>query len=90
MGIRITQCTVGLQNYSAKISSRNPFSLTYGTKAVIPTKLGYPTLKTLAAEQDEVNEELIKNNLDVVEEVREMATIKLQAYQQDVARHYNK
>ncbi|GJV51787.1 reverse transcriptase domain-containing protein [Tanacetum coccineum] len=52
-----------------------PFSLTYGTKAVIPTKIGMPTLRT--TEVDMVrNDEALKLNLDLLEEKREQATIR--------------
>nr|GEW80459.1 reverse transcriptase domain-containing protein [Tanacetum cinerariifolium] len=52
-----------------------PFSLIYGTKAVIPEKIGMPTLgKT---EVDLVgNNEALEINLDLLEERREEATIR--------------
>ncbi|GJT56314.1 hypothetical protein Tco_0991368 [Tanacetum coccineum] len=44
-----------------------PFSLTYGTKAVIPGEIGMPTLRT--AEIDMVqNDEALEINLDLLEE----------------------
>ncbi|GKD12657.1 reverse transcriptase domain-containing protein [Tanacetum coccineum] len=50
------------------------FSLTYGTKAVIPTEIGMPTLRT--AEIDMVkNDEALEINLDLLEERREQAAI---------------
>nr|GEW75985.1 reverse transcriptase domain-containing protein [Tanacetum cinerariifolium] len=59
------------------IKSRNrdtPFSLTYGTKAIIPAKIGMPTLRT--AELDMVqNDEALEINLDLLEERREQAVI---------------
>ncbi|GKF05429.1 reverse transcriptase domain-containing protein, partial [Tanacetum coccineum] len=57
------------------IKSRNgdtPFSLTYGTEAVIPTEIDMPTLRT--AEIDMVqNDEALEINLDLLEERREQA-----------------
>nr|GEZ43611.1 reverse transcriptase domain-containing protein [Tanacetum cinerariifolium] len=51
-----------------------PFSLTYGTEAVISAEIGMPTLKT--AEVDLVrNNEALKINLDLLEERREEAAI---------------
>ena len=73
-----------------KSTGETPFSLTYGTKAVIPMEMGYPTLKTLSMKHEEENAEIIRSNLDMAEEMREMAAIKLQSYQQEVARQYNK
>ena len=55
--------------------------MSYGTEAVISTEMGYHTLKTLSAERKEENTEIIKSNLDMAEEMREMATMKLRAYQ---------
>ncbi|GJV27891.1 reverse transcriptase domain-containing protein [Tanacetum coccineum] len=47
-----------------------PFSLTYGTEAVIPAETGMPTLRT--AEVDVVrNDEALEVNLDLLEERRE-------------------
>ncbi|GJV76930.1 reverse transcriptase domain-containing protein [Tanacetum coccineum] len=52
-----------------------PFSLTYGTEAVIPAEIGMPTLRT--AEVDLVqNNEALEINLDLLEERREQATIR--------------
>ncbi|GJV22223.1 retrovirus-related pol polyprotein from transposon TNT 1-94 [Tanacetum coccineum] len=51
-----------------------PFSLTYGMEAVIPAKIGMPTLRT--AEVDLVqNDEALEINLDLLEERREQAAI---------------
>ncbi|GJY49938.1 reverse transcriptase domain-containing protein [Tanacetum coccineum] len=60
------------------IKSRNgntPFSLTYGTEAVIPAKIGMPTLRTTEIDMVQ-NEEDLKINLDLLEERREQATIR--------------
>ncbi|GKA42517.1 reverse transcriptase domain-containing protein, partial [Tanacetum coccineum] len=52
-----------------------PFSLTYGTKAVIPAEIGMPTIRT--AEVDLVqNIEALEINLDLLEERREEAAIR--------------
>nr|GEV00879.1 hypothetical protein [Tanacetum cinerariifolium] len=52
-----------------------PFLLTYWTDAVIPAKIGMPTLRT--AEVDMIqNDEALKLNLDLLEEKREQAAIR--------------
>ncbi|GJS82909.1 reverse transcriptase domain-containing protein [Tanacetum coccineum] len=52
-----------------------PFSLTYGTEAVIPAEIGMPTIRT--AEVDQVqNNEALQINLDLLEERREEAAIR--------------
>ncbi|GJU76055.1 reverse transcriptase domain-containing protein [Tanacetum coccineum] len=55
-------------------NGETPFSLTYDTKAVIPTEIGMPTLCT--AEMDPTkNNEALGINLDLIEEIREQAAI---------------
>ncbi|GJZ61007.1 reverse transcriptase domain-containing protein [Tanacetum coccineum] len=51
-----------------------PFSLTYGTEAIIPTEIGMPTFRT--AELDIAkNDEALQINLELLEEKREQAAI---------------
>ncbi|GKF56316.1 hypothetical protein Tco_0166656 [Tanacetum coccineum] len=52
-----------------------PFSLTYGTKAVIPAKIGMPTLRTTEIDMVQ-NDEALEINLDLLEERREQAAIR--------------
>ncbi|GJX38981.1 reverse transcriptase domain-containing protein [Tanacetum coccineum] len=52
-----------------------PFSLTYETEAVIPTKIGMPTLRTAKVSLEE-NKEALEINLDLLEERREQAAIR--------------
>ena len=58
-------------------SSNNdtPFSLTYGTEAVIPAEIGMPTYRTAAIDVVHNDDEL-QLNLDLVEERREHAAIR--------------
>nr|GEX80120.1 reverse transcriptase domain-containing protein [Tanacetum cinerariifolium] len=51
-----------------------PFSLTYGTEAVIPAKFGMPRYRTTAVDTMNNDEEL-RLNLDLLEERRELAAI---------------
>nr|GEX56529.1 hypothetical protein [Tanacetum cinerariifolium] len=56
-------------------NEETPFSLTYGTEAVIPTEIGMPTIRT--AKVDLVgNNEALEINLDLLEERREEAAIR--------------
>ncbi|GJX93367.1 reverse transcriptase domain-containing protein [Tanacetum coccineum] len=51
-------------------NGETPFSLTYGTKAVIPVEISMPTMRT--AEVDIIkNDEALEINLDLLEEKRE-------------------
>ncbi|GKA32756.1 reverse transcriptase domain-containing protein [Tanacetum coccineum] len=52
-----------------------PFSLTYGTEAVIPTEIGMPIIRTTEVDLVQ-NNEALEINLDLLEERREEAVIR--------------
>nr|GFD26144.1 reverse transcriptase domain-containing protein [Tanacetum cinerariifolium] len=52
-----------------------PFSLTYETKAVIPVKIGMPTLRIVKVDMVK-SYEALEINLDLLEERREQAVTK--------------
>ncbi|GJT51628.1 reverse transcriptase domain-containing protein [Tanacetum coccineum] len=52
-----------------------PFSLTYGTEAVIPAEISMPTLRTTEVDLVQ-NNEALEINLDLLEERREQAAIR--------------
>nr|GFC59125.1 reverse transcriptase domain-containing protein [Tanacetum cinerariifolium] len=65
-----------------------PFSLTYGTEAVILAKIGMPTLRT--TEVDLVgNNEALEINLDLLEERRDEAAIREAKSKAKMEKHYN-
>ncbi|GKE06750.1 reverse transcriptase domain-containing protein [Tanacetum coccineum] len=65
-----------------------PFSLTYGTEAVIPAEIGMPTLRT--AEMDIAqNNEALEVNLDLLEERREQAAIREAKSKEKMEKYYN-
>ncbi|GJT14603.1 hypothetical protein Tco_0861645 [Tanacetum coccineum] len=65
-----------------------PFSLTYGTEAVIPTEIDIPTLRT--AEVDIVqNNEALEINMDLLEERREQAAIHEAKSKAKMEKYYN-
>ena len=51
----------------------SPFALVFGTKVVLPTKAGLPTLTTMVTKNIEENQCQLNRNLDLLEEVRECA-----------------
>ncbi|GJY52493.1 reverse transcriptase domain-containing protein [Tanacetum coccineum] len=65
-----------------------PFSLTYGTEAVIPTEIGMPTLRTAEVNLEE-NKEALEINLDLLEERREQAAIREAKSKAKMERYYN-
>ena len=66
----------------------SPFVLTYGMEAVIPIKIGLPTIRTATPESENV--ESIAKELDVSDELRESAAIRITSYQRCLANSYNK
>ncbi|KAM2185678.1 hypothetical protein ACFX1Q_030655 [Malus domestica] len=71
-----------------KPTGESPFSLAYGTEAVIPTEVGLPTVRTLVVENGENNQQLA-HNLDLVDEQREITALRLANYQNQVATYFN-
>ncbi|KAJ8618284.1 hypothetical protein MRB53_014470 [Persea americana] len=69
-------------------TSATPFSLAYGMEAVIPLEVGLPTLRSELCDQG-LNDLNVARELDFAEERREVAAIRLAAYQQQLARGYN-
>ncbi|GKA65956.1 reverse transcriptase domain-containing protein [Tanacetum coccineum] len=69
-------------------NGETPFSLTYGTEAVIPVETGMPTLRT--AEVDMIkNDEALEINLDLLEERREQAAIQEAKSKAKMEKYYN-
>ena len=71
-----------------KSTGETPFSMTYGAKAVILLKNGFPTLRISTFTSDG-NDELLKKSLDLVEEQRENAMVQLAYYQHKLKQGYD-
>ncbi|GJZ02681.1 reverse transcriptase domain-containing protein [Tanacetum coccineum] len=69
-------------------NGHTPFSLTYGTEAVIPVEIGMPLLRCAKIDQA-VNDEALLLNLDVLEEEREKAAIQEARSKVKMERYYN-
>ncbi|GJW74632.1 reverse transcriptase domain-containing protein [Tanacetum coccineum] len=65
-----------------------PFSLTYGTEAVIPAEIGMPTYRTVVVDIVR-NDDEITLNLDLLEERRERAAIREAKTKSKMMRYYN-
>ncbi|GJT65228.1 reverse transcriptase domain-containing protein [Tanacetum coccineum] len=65
-----------------------PFSLTYGTEAVIPAEIGMPTYRTATVDTVHNDEEL-RLNLDLLEEKRERAAICEAKAKMKMTKYYN-
>ncbi|XP_074337528.1 uncharacterized protein LOC141674727 [Apium graveolens] len=69
-------------------TGETPFSLVYGCEAMVPVEVGSGSFRrdNYDSEANEVNH---RPYLDMIEETREDAQIRVAAYQQRIARHYN-
>nr|GEV84995.1 reverse transcriptase domain-containing protein [Tanacetum cinerariifolium] len=65
-----------------------PFSLTYGTEAVIPTEIGMPTYRTAAVDMVNNDEEL-RLNLDLLEERQERTAVCEAKAKSKMMKYYN-
>nr|GEV04787.1 hypothetical protein [Tanacetum cinerariifolium] len=66
-----------------------PFSLTYGSEAVIPAEIGIPTYRTLMIREG-YNEEQMRLNLDLLQEKREVTAIREAKYKTKMEQYYNR
>ena len=71
-----------------KSIGETPFSMTYGAEAVIPLENGFLTKRTSTFTLDG-NDELLKKNLDLVEEQKENAMVQLAYYQHKLKQGYD-
>ena len=65
-----------------------PFSMTYGTEAVIPLETGFPTLRTSSFTPSN-NNGLLGKSLDLVEKQRENVMVQLAYYQHKLKQRYD-
>ena len=66
-----------------------PFSMTYGIEAMIPSEIGLSSMRISNFAPEENNDKLAED-LDLLEEQREMTLIRLADYQQKMAERYKR
>ena len=71
-----------------KSTGETPFSMSYGAEVVIPIETGFPTLRTQSFNPNN-NNELLQRSLDLIEERRESAMVKLAYYQHKLKQGYD-
>ena len=71
-----------------KPTNISPFALTYGMEAIIPTEIGMLTLRTDIPEQS--NTESVIKDLDMVDELREAAAVRIASYHRRLVNLYNR
>ncbi|KAK3007885.1 hypothetical protein RJ639_013715 [Escallonia herrerae] len=70
------------------VTGETPFSLCYGTEAMLPVEIGVPTIRALHF--SELNNDVgLRANLDLVKEARTQAHVRSVIVKQRVARYYN-
>ncbi|GKV06375.1 hypothetical protein SLEP1_g18276 [Rubroshorea leprosula] len=70
-------------------TGETPYHLAFGTKAVIPIELGVPSLRVSYFDSTR-NDLPLREDLDLLDEVREQARLRTIAYKQKIANFYNK
>ena len=71
-----------------KPTSISHFALTYEMEVVIPTEIGLPTIRTATPESKHA--ESLARELDISDELREAAAIRITSYQRRLANSYNR
>ena len=69
-------------------TGETPFAMTYGAEAVIPLEANFPTLK-MSSFTPSSNDKLLGKSLDLIEEKRENAVIRLAYYHQKLKQGYD-
>jgi transposase InsO family protein len=72
-----------------KSTGETPFALAYGVEVVIPLEVGMPTTRTTDFVV-ETNEDNLWKDLDLLEERRDLAVVRLASYQQQMRREHDK
>ena len=69
-------------------TGETPFRLTYGSEAVIPAEVGLTSYKVHNHDKNK-NDEAMRLQLDLVDEIKAAAKQRLTRYQDRMAKHYN-
>lgn len=67
----------------------SPFSMFYGTETVIPLEVDPPIMRTNSFSPGG-NDQMLAEQLDLIEENKDIASIRLANYQQKLCRRYNR
>lgn len=70
-------------------TGETPFKLAYGSESLVPLEIGIPSVRVESFDPL-YNEDGLRANLDLADEIREEAIMRIQAYQQKTAQFYNK
>ncbi|GAU47765.1 hypothetical protein TSUD_193020 [Trifolium subterraneum] len=71
-------------------TGETPFRLTYGTEAVIPVEIGEPSSRIEYPPEEDINDEILREELDLVEELRTGASLREVTLKQKIAAQHDK
>lgn len=74
---------------SRRLTGETPFSMAYGTEAVIPIEINLLSSRVTCFTQGH-NDECMVSSLDALEERRDMVSMRLANYQQKLVQGYNR
>ncbi|XP_074342246.1 uncharacterized protein LOC141679726 [Apium graveolens] len=66
-----------------------PFKLAYGIEAMLPIEVGSPSHRAINFEE-EANEEVIRTNMELIDEVRDQAVERMEKYKEKTREHFSK
>ncbi|GAU47343.1 hypothetical protein TSUD_302120 [Trifolium subterraneum] len=71
-------------------TGETPFRLTYETEAVIPVEIGEPSSRIEYPHEEDINDELLREEIDLVEELRTGASLREATLKQKIAARHDK
>ncbi|GKV40302.1 hypothetical protein SLEP1_g47964 [Rubroshorea leprosula] len=74
---------------SRTATGETPYHLAFGTEAVIPIEIGVPSFRVTHFDEGQ-NGQLLRGNLDLLDDLREEARLRTLVYKQKIANFYNK
>ncbi|GKV41028.1 hypothetical protein SLEP1_g48609 [Rubroshorea leprosula] len=74
---------------SRTATGETPYHLAFGTEAVIPIEIGVPSFRVTHFDERR-NGQLLRENLDLLDDLREEALLRTLVYKQKIANFYNK
>lgn len=79
---------MGLPHHCKNFYGEMPFSLAFGTEAVMLVEIGMTTHRTTSFDPEKSKEDL-RNNLDLLKEKRNEAALRVAVYKQKMTKYYN-
>ncbi|XP_048620045.1 uncharacterized protein LOC125590502 [Brassica napus] len=73
-----------------RATGETPFDLVYGTECMIPVEVEFPGVRRrFLPEREDLNSAMLLDELDLINERRDQALIRIQNYQHAAAKYYN-